>query len=193
MLPYISIVLNPEDVSMFTEIDLRAAGEITAEEFTHRKGILVQEKARAEELLNDAHGRVDSWLDDVDEYLAFAERAVSEFNNGTLAKKKEILYALGSNLTLLDKIFSVHLPDSLKRLETVAPVAREVNDRFEPQNTSVDAGVLGELYSQNPVLLSALNEFTKLYRDNDPEFMDMLQQVTLVVNEFKEAEGKMAV
>ena len=134
-------------------IDLRAAGEITAEEFTHRKGILVQEKARANELLQDANGRVDSWLDDVDEYLSFAERAVSEFNNGTLTKKKEILYALGSNLTLLDKIFNVHLPDSLKRLETAAPVARGINDMFEPLDNGEDATDLNKLYSQNPVLL----------------------------------------
>ena len=139
-------------------IDLRAAGEITAEEFTHRKGILVKEKAHANELLQDADGRVDSWLDDVDEYLAFAERAVSEFNNGTLAKKKEILHALGSNLTLLDKIFSVHLPDSLKRLETAAPVAREIHDRFEPLNNGEDTTDLNELYSQNPVLLRGLYE-----------------------------------
>lgn len=134
-------------------IDLRAAGEITADEFTHRKGFLTQEKARAEELLKDAHDRLDGWLDDVDEYLSFAERASSEFKNGTLEKKKEILYALGSNLTLLDKIFSVHLPDSLKRLETAAPVAREINDMFEPLNTVDNTEDLSKLYSQNPVLL----------------------------------------
>ncbi len=134
-------------------IDLRAAGEITAEEFTHRKGILTQEKARAEELLNDAHGRFDSWLDDVEKHLAFAERAASEFKNGTLAKKKEILYALGSNLQLFNKVFSVLLPDSLKRLETAAPVAREINDRFEPLSNGLNASDLDELYSKNPVLL----------------------------------------
>lgn len=131
-------------------IDLRAAGEITAEEFTHRKGVLVQEKVRASELLQAADGRVDSWLDDADEYLAFAERAVSEFNNGTLAKKKEILHALGSNLTLFDKIFSVHLPDSLKCLETAAP---EIDDMFEPLNNGENSSDLDKLYSQNPVLL----------------------------------------
>lgn len=134
-------------------IDLRAAGEITADEFTHRKGILTQEKARATELLQDADGRLDTWLDDVEKHLAFAERARIEFANGTLAKKKEILYALGSNLKLFDKIFSVSLPDTLKRLETAAPVAREINDRFEPLNNGENASDLNESYSQNPVLL----------------------------------------
>ena len=134
-------------------IDLRAAGEITAEEFTHRKGFLLQEKARAEELLTDSHGRMDGWLDQVDVYLSFAERAASEFTNGTLEKKKEILYALGSNLTLFDRVFNVSLPEALKRLETAAPIAREISKRFEPLNSEVNTSDLGKLYSQNPILL----------------------------------------
>lgn len=134
-------------------IDLRAAGEITAEEFTHRKGILAQEKTRASELLKDADCRFDSWLDDVEEHLTFAERAASEFKNGTLEKKKEILYALGSNLQLRDKIFSVSLPDALEFLETAAPTARKINKRFEPLDSEVNTDALDKLYSQNPILL----------------------------------------
>lgn len=134
-------------------IDLRAAGEITAEEFIHRKGILIQEKGKASELLKDADGQLDNWLDDVAKQLTFAEQAASEFKNGTLEKKKEILYALGSNLQLFNKILSVHLPYALKRLETAAPEAREISDMFEPPSNGVDAGGLGELYSKNPVLL----------------------------------------
>lgn len=134
-------------------IDLRAAGEITAEEFTHRKSLLTKEKERAEELLRDAHGRADNWLSLVEEQLTFAERAKSEFENGGLSKKKQILYALGSNLTLKEKIFNVSLPDALKRLETAAPIARNISERFEPLNTDGNTEELGKLYSQNPILL----------------------------------------
>lgn len=134
-------------------IDLRAGGEITAEEFSHRKGILIQEKVRTEELLRDTEGSMDTWLNDVEKHLIFAERAASEFKNGDLQKKKDILYALGSNLQLRDKVFSVSLPDSLRRLETAAPVARKINDRFEPLDNGEKSGDLDKHYSQNPILL----------------------------------------
>jgi hypothetical protein len=58
-----------------------------------------------------------------------------------------------------DKIFSVHLPDTLKRLGTAAPVAREINDMFEPLNHAENTTDLGELYSQNPVLLEWRDAF----------------------------------
>lgn len=134
-------------------IDLRAAGEITAEEFTHRKGILLQEKMRAFELLQDTDGRVNNWLDDVEKRLTFAERAKDEFENGSISKRKEILYALGSNLTLKDKMFSVSLPEALERLKTAAPTARKINKRFEPLNSDEKQGDLDKSYSKNPILL----------------------------------------
>lgn len=134
-------------------IDLRAANEITAEEFTHRKAALIQEKVRVEELMADAHTNIDEWLDNVDKQLSFAERAKAEFEAGGIAKRKEILYALGSKLQLTDKKISISLPESLKRLETAAPVAQQIDTRFETINTEESTKELGKLYSQNPILL----------------------------------------
>ena len=70
-----------------------------------------------------------------------------------------ILYALGSNLQLLDRVFSVSLPDSLKRLETAAPEARKISERFEPHKNVKNKRDLGELYSQNPILLPYKDRF----------------------------------
>ena len=114
---------------------------------------MAQEKTRAEELLKDAHGRVDGWLHETEKYLTFAEKARSEFEKGDLTKRKEILYALGSNLQLLDKKFSVLLPPALERLQKAAPEARIVSRMFEPLNNEADTTDFGGLYSKNPILL----------------------------------------
>jgi hypothetical protein len=106
-----------------------------------------------ERTLNETHRRVDEWLSIVEDHLSFAERAKSEFENGDIAKKRDILRGLGSNLTLKDKMLSVSLPESLERLETAAPTARDISERFEPQNSAENAQDLGEIYSQNPTLL----------------------------------------
>lgn len=69
-------------------IDLRVAGEITAEEFTHRKVILVQEKAKANELFRDTDGRLDSWLDDVEKQLALQSERLQNSNMARYQRKK---------------------------------------------------------------------------------------------------------
>ena len=134
-------------------IDLRAAGEITADEFARRKAALLHDKERANELMADADGRQNAWLKDIEEGMTFAERARAEFANGSPAKKKEILCALGSNLLLKDKLFSVSLPDALKCIETAALEARSTSKRFEPLIDKENKGDLGDFYSQNPILL----------------------------------------
>jgi hypothetical protein len=39
---------------------------------------------------------------------------------------------------------------------------------------------------------AALNEFRNLYESEDPEFMEMIQQVTILVDEYQEIEAKKA-
>jgi len=134
-------------------IDLRAAGEITEEEFSSRKKAHTKEKMRLEELLNDTSGRVDDWLETAEKYFSFAERAERIFAEGSLETKKEVLSALGSNLTLKDKKLSVSLPKPLELIESVAQEVRSINERFEPQKTQVGPGLLEEKYSHSPTLL----------------------------------------
>jgi site-specific DNA recombinase len=134
-------------------IDLRAAGEITAEEFADRKRFLSSEKARLDALLGNTSARVDEWLEVADKYFSFAARAALEFKDGTPEVKRDTLRALGSNLLLKDRKLSVSLAKPLTLIEKVAPQAREINEMFEPLNTVEKQGQLSEMYAQNPDLL----------------------------------------
>lgn len=134
-------------------IDLRAAGEITAEEFSERKRFLTAEKGRLEGFLATAVARADEWLDTADRYFDFATHAKIRFEKGPLEVKRSILQALGSNLFLKDRILSVSLAKPLTLIEKAAPIARAIEQRFEPLKNVEKQGHLSDLYSQNPDLL----------------------------------------
>src|SRR5207253_10326690 len=61
-------------------IDMRAAKEITPEEFMQKKAKLEKEKKRLKELLNDTDANVDKWMKKADEEFDFARDASHEFN-----------------------------------------------------------------------------------------------------------------
>ncbi len=134
-------------------IDLRSAGEITADEFADRKRFLNGEKSALEALLATTAAGVSEWLDTVDKYFSFAESAKRAFDHGTLEIKREILGALGSNLLLKDRKLSVSLAKPLTLIETVASEARTISQMFEPLDTVVKQRDIRQIYSENPNLL----------------------------------------
>ncbi len=113
-------------------IDLRASGEITAEEFTRRRNSLQAEKINLETVINDVHQRVDDWLDTAEKYFSFAEQARDTFEKGDLATRKGILASLGSNLTLKDRKLSVCLPKPLELMRTASLTLKDSPERLEP-------------------------------------------------------------
>ena len=128
-------------------IDLRAGGEITAEEFLSRKTVLTQEKARLELLVNDVHQRADEWFETADKYFTFAERAHDTFMSGSLETKKEILATLGSNLTLKDRKLNVQLPKPLEVMQKASTETRKIHARFEPLKSPVNKRDLEREYT----------------------------------------------
>ncbi len=118
-------------------MDMRAAGEISAEEFAERKPKLLAEKAQYEKLFNDTGKRIDGWIETGDRMFDFIENAKDKFKNGKPEVKRSILSTLGSNLILKDKILSLDIEKSLFPLKRVSKTLTDIKKRLEPLN-SVD-------------------------------------------------------
>jgi len=134
-------------------IDLRASGEIGAEDFTRRKESLLQEKEAMEGLLRDAEMRTNEWLNTADRYFKFAENVQVRFQEGDIRVKKEILAMLGSNLILKDQKFSVCLPEPLVTIKKASNVVSKIHARFEPQKTLDKQEFFDQKYVSSSVLL----------------------------------------
>ena len=76
---------------------------LSDEEYLKQRITLIKEKSRLEELQRDTGHRVDKWLELSEKTFQFACYAPYWFTHGDTDTKKEILSAIGSNLTLKDK------------------------------------------------------------------------------------------
>lgn len=139
-------------------IDLRANDELTEQEFSTKKASITKEKARLEGLLKDAGAQPERWLEAADSLLTFARDASVKFETGSAELRREILLALGSNLTLKDQKLTVQLENPLLKLQTVATLAQAKNARLEPvKNGSIDTNFVDKI-THSPVMLRALDE-----------------------------------
>ena len=143
-------------------IDMRANGELTEEEFSSRKKIALEEKAKFQTLLNDTDKRVENWLEIAERGFNFAEKAYEIFNEAVdennLQARKEIFATLGSHLILKDKKLSISWDNLLLPIKSMAKEVREINGRLEPAKNVGKQRYMSETYSQNPRLLGLLNE-----------------------------------
>lgn len=114
--------------------DMRAGGEIPAEEFTKKRAGLLVEKAQFEKMFNDTGKRIDKWIDTGDRMFDFIENAKDKFKNGKPEVKRSILSTLGSNLILKDKILSLDIEKSLFPLKRVSKTLTDIKKRLEPLN-----------------------------------------------------------
>jgi hypothetical protein len=134
-------------------IDMRADKEITLDEFKNRKVKLVLEQEKMKSLIDSTNERVTEWFNHTEKYLTFSEDAFNKFKNGSLRARKEMLFMLGSNLTLIDKKLFIVLPDVMKSLETASAEVKDIHSRFEPQKTVDKQQFYSDLYSKSSVLL----------------------------------------
>lgn len=133
-------------------IDMRAAKEITPEEFAEKKPKLEKEKKRLKGLLDDVDDRATKWHKKADELFDFSRDAVDRFNNGGLEGKREILSRLGSNLILKDKKLFINLEETLIPMIEAAKEVKEIHERLEPLEEIDRTSQLEALYSQSPAL-----------------------------------------
>jgi len=134
-------------------IDMRAAGEISEEEFTRKKSEVNQEKAKLHELLNDTDSRIDSWLQTADNILTFAGDASEAFTERGQHARKVILSALGSNLLLKDKNIRIDTNSALLPLILVSSGSKQKIGRLEPAQIGSNKEKSGAFGSANPTWL----------------------------------------
>ena len=134
-------------------IDMRAAGEITADEFAAKKSAAMQKKLRMEELLADTSRRQNLWLEVADDALTFARDAHVRFAEGSFEQRRRILAALGSNLSLIDRKLDFDRENSILALQEVASRVQDLDARFEPREVLENKGQIEHLYARCPTLL----------------------------------------
>ncbi len=115
--------------------DMRAGGEISAEEFAEKKIELLAKKKKLSGLFESTDKRIDKWLDNADEMLTFIENAKDKFNHGSIMTRRSILSTLGSNLILKDKILSIDIEKSLFPLKRISKQVNRLSKRLEPLNS----------------------------------------------------------
>lgn len=134
-------------------IDMRAAGEISEEEFTRKKSTINQEKAKLHELLNDTDSRVDSWLQTADNILTFARDANEAFTERGQHARKVILSALGSNLLLSERNIRIDTDSALLPMILVSSSSKQKSQRLEPPKTGSNKEKSHALDVANPIWL----------------------------------------
>ena len=133
-------------------MDMRASGEISAEEFAEKKPKLLAEKAQYEKLFNDTGKRIDGWIETGDRMFDFIENAKYKFENGKPEVKRSILSTLGSHLILKDKILSIDIEKSLFPIKRVSKTLSDLKGRLEPVNTLEKQREFDHSCSQNLVM-----------------------------------------
>lgn len=135
-------------------IEMRASGDITNEEFAKNKTAFLEEKHHLEMLMDDTGQRADDWLEQAEKYFEFARTAKKTFDTtDSLEVKKGILMFLGSNLTLKDRMLNVSLEKPLILIKEASHEVKTMYERLEPLKNGLVKVDMGDLYSQNPMLL----------------------------------------
>jgi site-specific DNA recombinase len=137
--------------------DMRAREELTEEEYRVKKALALKEKARCIAFLNDTDGRITSWADAFETALHFVAYAKDEFEKGDVEKRRRILLALGSNLTLKDKKLRIDLEKTLLPMQRLASAVRDIHAALEPQKDRMAAAHFERLYEESPIV-SALRD-----------------------------------
>jgi site-specific DNA recombinase len=138
--------------------DMRAAGEISPEEFTEKRSKYLEEKKSLEKLFNETGQRVDKWIETGDRMFDFIENAKIKFESGSPETKRSILSTLGSDLVIKDKILNVSIEKSLFPLKRVSKPVNEIKKRLEPLNTLEKQREFERLCEQNLVVRRVLDE-----------------------------------
>ena len=73
---------------------------LSDEDYAKQKAVLIKEKIRLEEMLNDTSGRIEKWLDIAEDTFDFACNAKQMFETGNFETKSRILQMLGSKPNL---------------------------------------------------------------------------------------------
>jgi DNA invertase Pin-like site-specific DNA recombinase/Zn finger protein HypA/HybF involved in hydrogenase expression len=136
-------------------------GLISDEEFKVQKDALMKDRRDTEERIKALGIRIENWVDMAEKAFDFACHARFWFANGDLQTKKEIVVALGQNLTIFNKTLLIDLEKPLNFIEKAKKEADQNYEALEPAKKTDDTLQLEASWSQNLALLPR--------RDSNPQ------------------------
>jgi site-specific DNA recombinase len=140
---------------------------LSEDEYGRQRMELLKDKARLEELLQDVGHRVLKSLDLTEKTFEFACTARERFARGDIGTKKEILLAIGSNLTLKDRTLLIEAKKPFFILETSLPACTSQSTALEPENVQAPQRQEEAPASACPRLLADLDIVRTLYHRNE--------------------------
>jgi len=115
-----------------TLTEMRLDNKIADETYQRKEAELLAKKKALKRLVDGDDSRVDDWLVRLESTLTFAERAREEFKNGDMAKRRQILTALGTEHIIKDRAIHIQTEKPLLILEEVVSETHRINDSLEP-------------------------------------------------------------
>ena len=131
---------------------------LSDEEYGRQRLELLKEKAGLEELLRDAGHRVEQWLKLSEQTFNFACAVRERFAKGDPKTKKQILLAIGSNLTLKDKTLRIVAKEPFFILEKSLSSDEHRNGPIESENVRLPQGQKDANTSPRARLLGDLDD-----------------------------------
>ena len=167
-----------------TSPDNEGGALISDEEYGRSRMELLKTKARLEEALGDTGNRVQRWLELSEQTFEFASTARERFEKGDAKVKKEILVAIGSNLTLRDKRLIIEAKKPFFIIETSLADGTSETESIEPETTGTTQGQKASLGALCPRGLGDLNDVRTWQRK-------MQRIAALVYTHFRREFGEM--
>lgn len=133
-------------------LELRMAGEVSAEDYQAKKSDLERQKTELKAALDSTDQRVDNWLQSAEKAMSFAERARRVFEKGNVEAKRGILANLGYNHLLKDRILNIQAEKPLLIIGEAAKVAKSISDRLEPPKTLAMQRQIRQKYEESSLM-----------------------------------------
>ena len=114
--------------------------QLSDEEYRRQRSALMKEKADLEKTLLDVGQQMDKCLELSEKAFEFACTVQNRFAKGDFKTKKEILSAIGLNLTLKDKILIIEARKPFFLIETSLSIPVAQKKTFEPEIIGLSQG-----------------------------------------------------
>jgi len=129
---------------------MRLSDLISVADFKVKKESIEREKKTLKKLVDNSDNRQSEWIDIMEKVMEFAKTARDRFEHGCPQIKKEIMFNLGSNFVLFDRIVKLDLDSPLRLVERVAKDAGELDSTLELSKKLDNKEEIVLAYASNP-------------------------------------------
>jgi hypothetical protein len=138
--------------------DMRLAGDIGSDRFKEEKTRLETEERRLAGHLETINARVQTWIYDAERLLTFTERAIEEFTNGSMDKKRGVFAALGDQHILKDRVLTIKTEKPLLVVQEMVSETDGGINPLEPPNSVATQGSKGKNSTTSLMLWTYIKE-----------------------------------